>query len=84
MEPPDEWRVTPAHNMEHLQAIRKHRCTEKKKKEDRGGGKPEHSYRQRGEAAFLRGQHLNRAGRAGAKEAGNWGRRAAVIANSLC
>lgn len=37
-----------------------------------------------GEAAFLRGQHLNRAGRAGAKEAGNWGRRAAVIANSLC
>lgn len=56
----------------------------KKKKEERGGGKPEHSYRQRGEAAFLRGQHLNRAGRAGAKEAGNWGRRAAVIANSLC
>lgn len=56
----------------------------KKKKEERGSGKPEHTYRQRGEAAFPRGQHLNRAGRAGAKEAGNWGRRAAVIANSLC
>lgn len=32
MEPPNEWRVAPAHNMEHLQAIRKHQCTQEKKK----------------------------------------------------
>lgn len=59
MEPPNEWRVAPAHNMEHLQAIRKHQCTQEKKKEEGGGRKQEHSYRQCGEAAFLRGPHVN-------------------------
>lgn len=56
----------------------------KKKKRKAVGRKQEHSYRRRGAAAFLRGPHVKRAGRAGTNKASNWGRRVAGVANSLC